>query len=214
MDLLQPYILPVKILRVRWNDFVPTTKILELAHLPSIESMLMKRRLKWLGHVRRMPDHRLPKQLMCCQLEIGDRKQYKPQTRWKDIIKRDLKKCNFDIKDWWNQTSPDSKNKWRSDVHNAVDNWENIRMENVKRKRALRKKREKEAEEKRRYENKTDRKYQCQLCPKGYTQSHLLYRHVQRCHPEHNFFNLECKFCKRKFTTRSGLGRHKCLAKE
>ena len=49
-----------RILGIRWQDLVPNTEVLELAGLPSIFALLAQRRLRWLGHVRRMDDSQVP----------------------------------------------------------------------------------------------------------------------------------------------------------
>ena len=50
-----------RILSIRWQDKIPNTVVLERAGLPSIFMLLSQRRLRWLGHVRRMADGRIPK---------------------------------------------------------------------------------------------------------------------------------------------------------
>ena len=84
------------ILGIKWQQFVPTTRVLQRARLTSIETMLIKTRLKWLGHVRRMPDHRYPKIILMSELIQGKRKQSKPFQRWKDVVKADMKKFGVD----------------------------------------------------------------------------------------------------------------------
>ena len=79
-----------KILGIPWQRFVPTTEILQRAKLPSIEAMLIKARLKWMGHVRRMPDHRYPKMILMADLQRGKRNFVKPAQRWKDLAKMDM----------------------------------------------------------------------------------------------------------------------------
>ena len=52
-----------RILNIRWNDFVPDTEVLERANLPSVITMMRKAQIRWTGHVSRMADSRIPKQL-------------------------------------------------------------------------------------------------------------------------------------------------------
>ena len=54
-----------RVLRVRWQDKIPDTEILKHTNLPSIHTQLKRAPLHWAGHVLKMPDHRIPKQLLC-----------------------------------------------------------------------------------------------------------------------------------------------------
>ena len=50
-----------KIMNIRWYDKITNSEVLQRANLPSIMGMLSSRRLRWLGHVRRMETCRIPK---------------------------------------------------------------------------------------------------------------------------------------------------------
>ena len=52
------------LLRVKWQDKVPDTEILEQTGMSSIFTILRKTQLLWAGHVVRMPDERLPKRIL------------------------------------------------------------------------------------------------------------------------------------------------------
>ena len=47
--------------------------VLEIAGLPSIYIFLRQRQLRWLGHVHRMEDSRIPKDLLYVELAKGGR---------------------------------------------------------------------------------------------------------------------------------------------
>jgi hypothetical protein len=47
-------------------------------------------RLRWYGHVERMPNHRMPKQIATITME-GTRKRGRPHKRWRDEVVEDLK---------------------------------------------------------------------------------------------------------------------------
>ncbi len=56
----------------------------------TITTRLQKRRLEWLGHLARMPNHRMPKVTLFSwfpqlRLRCG------PKRRWRDVVKRDMK---------------------------------------------------------------------------------------------------------------------------
>ena len=53
-----------KLLRVKWQDKVPDTEILEQTGMSSIFTMLRKTQLRWASHVVRTPDERLSKRIL------------------------------------------------------------------------------------------------------------------------------------------------------
>jgi len=54
-----------KILRIRWQDKIPDTEVLKQAQVTSIHTLLLKTQVRC---VVRMPEHRLPKQLLYGEL--------------------------------------------------------------------------------------------------------------------------------------------------
>lgn len=89
-----------RILGIRWQDLVPNTKVLERAGLLSIFALLAQRRLRWLGHVRRLDDSHIPKDLLYGELADGARSRGRPSLRYKDSCKRDLKGAGIDLETW------------------------------------------------------------------------------------------------------------------
>ena len=75
-------------------------------------TMLRQRRLRWLGHVRRMNDGRIPKDLLYGELSAGKRNLGRPQLRYRDVCKRDMKELSID-KNKWEELATD-RSKWRS----------------------------------------------------------------------------------------------------
>ena len=111
-----------KLLGVKWQDKVPDTEVLERAGLPSVFTMLMQAQLRWAGHVARMPDHRLPKQLLFGELVDGKRSRGAPKKRFKDSLKASLKA--FDIcPDTWENAAQD-RSCWRTSVHKGAKDCE------------------------------------------------------------------------------------------
>ena len=53
-----------RIFGITWQDKVPSRVVLERAGIFSIYTLLKQRRLRWLGHVMRMADDRIPKDLL------------------------------------------------------------------------------------------------------------------------------------------------------
>ena len=83
------------ILGIRWQDRVTNTEVFKRTNCISIEAMLLKSCLRWTGHVIRMEDHQIPKQLLFGELEQGHRKQGRPCKRFKDTVKVGLKWCHI-----------------------------------------------------------------------------------------------------------------------
>ena len=52
-----------RILGISWQDKVTNADVLSRAGLHSVYTLLRQRRLRWLGHVRRMEDGRIPKDI-------------------------------------------------------------------------------------------------------------------------------------------------------
>ena len=71
---------------IRWQDRVTNQEVLDRAGSTSIESLLLKAQLRWTGHVIRMSDSRIPRQLLYGELRHGSRKQGKPKLRFKDTL--------------------------------------------------------------------------------------------------------------------------------
>ena len=55
-------------LSIKWQDMGPDTEVLTRAGIHSIHTLLQKAQVRWAGHVTRMPDDRLPKQLLYGEL--------------------------------------------------------------------------------------------------------------------------------------------------
>ena len=80
---------------LRWGHKVTHSEIRSRAGTPTIESMLLHRQLRWLGHVFRMPHSRLPHYVLYGQLKLGRRSVGGQKKRFKDHIKSILKRCNI-----------------------------------------------------------------------------------------------------------------------
>ena len=86
-----------KVLCVSWKDHVPNQEILRRAELTGIEAMLNLAQLRWSGHVTRMDDSRLPKQLFHAELSTGKRHKGGQRKRYKDVLKSTLKAYNIQL---------------------------------------------------------------------------------------------------------------------
>ena len=75
------------------------TRVLVRASLLTMYTLLRQPRLRWLGHVRRIEDGRIPKDIYG-QLALGKKLQGRPQQRYKDVCKRDMKALNINTEIW------------------------------------------------------------------------------------------------------------------
>lgn len=107
------------ILGLRWQDKVRYAVILDRCHAKPLTSILKHRRLRWLGHVYRMTDQRLPKVALYGELSEGSRKRGRPLLRWKDVAKRDL--INFDINHKNFENNCQDRPLWRKMIYSGLD---------------------------------------------------------------------------------------------
>ena len=59
------------LMTITWQDKVPNTKVLSQAGMPAVSTMVMSVKLHWAGPMARMPDGRLPKDIMYGQLPVA-----------------------------------------------------------------------------------------------------------------------------------------------
>ena len=91
--------------------------VFEITASGPLSSRLKFFRLRWAGHVNRMPKQRIPRLLLHGVLQEGTRQTGRPRLRFKDVIKRDLK--DFDIEpESWTSLSNDRDN-WRANLHDG-----------------------------------------------------------------------------------------------
>ena len=105
-----------------------------------IEAFLLKAQLRWVGHIMRMPDSRILKQVFLGQLASGKRLQCGPVLRFKDAVKVNLKQCGLcgiDPSALGDDTQ--DRSAWRTLCHEAVTQFEDSRVETLAHKRAVRK---------------------------------------------------------------------------
>ena len=87
------------ILGIRWWHKVTHSEIRSRTGIPSIESMLLHRQLRWLGHVIRMPDGRLPHRVPYGQLPTAGVLMDKRNAS-RITSSRSLKSATFHFTGW------------------------------------------------------------------------------------------------------------------
>ena len=134
-----------KLLRVKWQDNVPDTEILEQKGMSSIFRMLRKTQPRWAGHVVRLPDERLPKRILYGELLTGVRSYGGQKKRFKDNLKASLKNFGIDHNSW--ETTAQNRAAWRGVINKGAAAYDSRRLETAKSKRATRKSRASSAPE-------------------------------------------------------------------
>ena len=127
------------ILNIRWQDRVTNTAVLQKSGLFSVDSMLCSTQLRWSGHVSRMKDDRLPKQIFYSELTHGSRRRGRPLLRYKDTLKERLSDCDIPRDSWENLAC--DRPSWRTLIHDATAAREEKKRNSLEQKRAARKSR-------------------------------------------------------------------------
>ena len=163
------------ILGIEWHHKVTNNEVLRLANMDSIYSLLKQRRLRWLGHVRRMDDGRIPKDLLYGELVVGKRSQGRPMQCFRNVCKKDLRDCQIDIQSWESQA--DDRDLWKRTVKQGIATFESNQRKEAEEKR------------KRRKENATasqshpprNSDYICNLCGRDCVAFIGLHSHKRKC---------------------------------
>ena len=118
---------------------VPDTEVLIRAGIPNIHTLLQKAQVRWAGHVTRMPDDRLPKQLLYVvlygELCYGKRSVGGQKKRFKDTLKKTLSSFDIDVTNW--DVCAPNQPLWRNMIHTGARIAETIRIAEGQKKRAL-----------------------------------------------------------------------------
>ena len=126
-----------RLLNIKWQDKIPDTEVLERAGIPSVHTLLQKAQARWAGHVVRMPDSRLPKQLLYGELSQGKRSVGGQKKRFKDCLKASLKSLDIDLTTW--ETLAQDRPSWRGKLSSGARAAEARRIREAQTKRAMRK---------------------------------------------------------------------------
>ena len=160
-----------RILGISWQDRVSNTEVLSRANLPSVFTLLRKRRLRWLGHVYRMEDGRIPEDILCGELACGRRSKGRLQMRYKDVCKRDMKALDINTESWEDLAA--DRMMWRSTLNQYLKTGEEKLVNAEVRRRARRKERNSS--------NRPDTTHKCDFCRRDYFSHIGLYSHKRRC---------------------------------
>ena len=99
------------------EQHIKTCTILEELGLRSVDIYMVRRRLRWLGHVRRMDWSRLPRKLLSSWVYQA-RPIGRPHFRWAESIEADLKMAGQKITKWHEQAKTENKQDWKKMIDN------------------------------------------------------------------------------------------------
>ncbi|XP_076029860.1 uncharacterized protein LOC143018388 [Oratosquilla oratoria] len=107
-----------KILGLKWWHRIPHTEIRMRAGVDSLEAMIVRKQLRWIGHVSRMPENRLPRQILYGELAEGRRSVGGQRKRYKDCLKANLKKCG--IQPMQLETLTEDRDEWKATCQSGM----------------------------------------------------------------------------------------------
>lgn len=100
------------------KDRVSNAELFTLCGISGIESFLIQSQLRWAGHVVRMEDDRIPKQLMYSQLDGGNRNVGRPWLRYKDKLKANLAAVQIEGKNF--ELNANDRNAWKTMCNQGI----------------------------------------------------------------------------------------------
>ena len=84
-----------RILGITWKQMVTNEEVRKITGMGTLEVILRRNRLRWLGHIHRMDDNRLAKQVLNWIPKEGRKKRGRPRKNWRATVTEDLKKMNM-----------------------------------------------------------------------------------------------------------------------
>ena len=103
-----------RVLDVRWQARMTNEQVRSRSHQPPLQRVLAQRRLRWFGHVLRMPEeHPTHVALRFAPgLDGWRRPRGRPRTRWRDVVDDDLR--DIDVRDDAVQQLAQDRSAWRN----------------------------------------------------------------------------------------------------
>ena len=102
----------------------------------TIYALLSQRRLRWLGHVSRMEDGRISKDILYGKLATRTRTVRRPGLRFMDVCKRDMEASEINPTKW--EAYASDCPKWRCAVKTCIQRSDQKRVEQWEEKRQQR----------------------------------------------------------------------------
>ena len=84
----------------RRRDDISNEQLYKMTNTDPIDITIKRYRLRWTGHIRRMPDCRIPKKVMFGRLVGGKRQKGRPTKSWNDCLENDLELVGLNAINW------------------------------------------------------------------------------------------------------------------
>ena len=88
-----------KILGISFSDHIKNEEVLKRSEVETIADLIKQKRVRWAGHVLRMPECRHPKTAFSWKPRSGKRRQGRPLITWRATCKKDLQTIGVDCDD-------------------------------------------------------------------------------------------------------------------
>ena len=75
-----------KILGITWRDKITNDTVSERTGMQKMEDILRRKRLRWLGHIYRMDENRISKQVLKWSPADGRKKSGRPRKNWNSTV--------------------------------------------------------------------------------------------------------------------------------
>ena len=139
----------------------------------SLKDLITARRLRWLGHVARMEEDRIPKRLLFGWLPQR-RPAHGTKTRWRDRVRKDLKRFGIaeSIRSWYRVAQ--ERGCWRGKCHAGLEDVTGKRVQENEQRR-----RRREETGSRQLEDTTAKPFECEICHRHFRRRQDIARH--RC---------------------------------
>ena len=93
----------------QWKERITSRELAEtIGMTESMAEILRRHRLRLLGHIARMEDSRMPKQLLFGELE-RPRPRYGTKRRWRDLVAADVQAVGLEVA--WYGVAQDRKDR-------------------------------------------------------------------------------------------------------
>ena len=86
---------------IKWQDKITNNEVLQRAKMDGMDAMLMRAQLRWVGHVQRMSDNRMRKQIFYSELSSSARSRGGQRKCYKEALKQTLKMTGIDTESWY-----------------------------------------------------------------------------------------------------------------